>query len=82
MILGTVDVAGREAHAGKAYLEGRSAVLELAHQIIRLYSFNDYEKGIYYKWRPSPADGPTAWWPERPGGSSAWPGFRKTRTSR
>lgn len=29
-------------------------------------------------WRPSPADGPTAWWPERPGGSSAWPGFRKT----
>ena len=24
----------------------------------------------------------TAWWPERPGGSSAWPGFRKTRTSR
>ena len=40
-------MAGREAHAGKAYLEGRSAVLELAHQIIRLYSFNDYEKGIY-----------------------------------
>ena len=28
VILGTVDVAGREAHAGKAYLEGRSAVLE------------------------------------------------------
>ena len=52
VILGTVDVAGREAHAGKAYLEGRSAVLELAHQIIRLYSFNDYEKGIYYNVAP------------------------------
>ena len=30
VILGAIDVEGREAHAGKAYLEGRSAVLELA----------------------------------------------------
>ena len=52
VILGAIDVEGREAHAGKAYLEGRSAVLELAHQIIRLYSFNDYEKGIYYNVAP------------------------------
>ena len=52
MILGAIGVEGREAHAGKAYLEGRSAVLELAHQIIRLYSFNDYEKGIYYNVAP------------------------------
>ena len=52
VILGAIGVEGREAHAGKAYLEGRSAVLELAHQIIRLYSFNDYEKGIYYNVAP------------------------------
>ena len=52
VILGAIDVEGREAHAGKAYLEGRSAVLELAHQIIRLYSFNDYEKGIWYNVAP------------------------------
>ena len=31
--------------------EGQS-FLELAHQIIRLYSFNDYEKGIYYNVAP------------------------------
>ena len=52
VILGAIDVKGREAHAGKAYLEGHSAVLELAHQIIRLYSFNDSEKGIWYNVAP------------------------------
>ena len=52
VILGDIQVMGREAHAGKAYREGRSAVVELAHQIIRLYSFNDYEKGIYYNVAP------------------------------
>lgn len=52
VILGDIQVTGREAHAGKAYLEGRSAVLELAHQIIRLYSFNDLERGIYYNVAP------------------------------
>lgn len=52
VILGDIQVQGREAHAGAAYLEGRSAVLELAHQIIRLYSFNDMEKGIYYNVAP------------------------------
>lgn len=52
VILGDIFVEGKEAHAGKAYLEGRSAVLELAHQIIRLYSFNDYDKGIYYNAAP------------------------------
>lgn len=82
MILGTVDVAGREAHAGKAYLEGRSAVLELAHQIIRLYSFNDYEKGIYYNVAPISGGRPNGVVAGEARGSSAWPGFRKTRTSR
>lgn len=52
VILGDIRVLGKEAHAGKAYLEGRSAVLELAHQIIRLYSFNDMERGIYYNAAP------------------------------
>ena len=52
VILGDLHVHGKEAHAGKAYLEGRSAVLELAHQILRLYSFNDMEKQIYYNMAP------------------------------
>lgn len=52
VILGSIQVEGREAHAGKAYLEGRSAVLELAHQIIRLYGFNDLERGIYFNVAP------------------------------
>lgn len=52
VILGSIQVEGREAHAGKAYLEGRSAVLELAHQIVRLYGFNDYERGIYFNVAP------------------------------
>ena len=52
VILGDIHVHGQEAHAGKAYLEGRSAVLELAHQIIQLYSFNDLEKGIFFNVAP------------------------------
>lgn len=52
VILGDIEVKGKEAHAGAAYLEGHSAVLELSHQIIRLYSFNDMEKGIYYNVAP------------------------------
>ena len=52
VLLGEIRVQGKEAHAGKAYLEGRSAVLELAHQIIRMYSLNDMEKGIYYNVAP------------------------------
>ena len=52
VILGEIQVEGKEAHAGGAYLEGRSAVLELAHQIIRLYSFNDLERGIYFNVAP------------------------------
>jgi len=52
VILGDIDIKGKEAHAGAAYLDGRSAVLELAHQITRLYSFNDMEKEIYYNVAP------------------------------
>ena len=52
VILGQMDVTGKEAHAGVAYLDGHSAILELAHKIIEYYSFNDYEKGIYYNVAP------------------------------
>lgn len=52
VILGSLDIEGKEAHAGAHYLEGRSAVKELAHQILRLYSFNDMEKKIYYNVSP------------------------------
>lgn len=52
VILGDIRVHGKEAHAGAAYLEGRSAVLELANQIVRLYGFNDLERGIYYNVAP------------------------------
>src|SRR5690606_8846963 len=40
-----VAVTGRAAHAGLDPEMGRSAVLELAHQIIRLHEFNAPEKG-------------------------------------
>lgn len=52
VILGSMDITGKEAHAGCAYLEGRSAILEMAHKIIEFYGFNDYEKGIYYNVAP------------------------------
>lgn len=52
VILGQIDIEGKEAHAGCAYLEGRSAILELAHKIIEFYNFNDYKKGIYYNIAP------------------------------
>ena len=52
VILGDIHVTGKEAHAGNAYLEGHSAVHELAQQIVRLYSFNDMQKKIYYNVAP------------------------------
>lgn len=52
VILGRMDVTGVEAHAGKDYLSGRSAVKELAQKILDLYGFNDEEKKIYYNVAP------------------------------
>lgn len=52
VILGQMDIEGKEAHAGCDYLHGRSAILELAHKIIEFYDFNDYKKGIYYNVAP------------------------------
>lgn len=52
VVLGALDIKGVEAHAGGAYLQGHSAVKELAHKILTYYGFNDYEKGIYYNVAP------------------------------
>jgi glutamate carboxypeptidase len=37
---------GRAAHAGVAPEQGISAITELAHQILKLQAFNDYQRGI------------------------------------
>jgi glutamate carboxypeptidase len=40
-----LEITGRAAHAGVAPEQGRSALLELAHQTIWLHSLNDDERG-------------------------------------
>ena len=52
VILGTLDVTGVEAHAGRDYLSGHSAVRELAHKILDLYDGNDEKRKIYYNVAP------------------------------
>ncbi len=42
----TVNITGRPSHSGTAHAEGRSALKELAHQIIQLETMTDYERGI------------------------------------
>lgn len=39
-------VKGRPAHAGMQHEKGRSAIREMAHQILKLESMTDYERGI------------------------------------
>lgn len=41
-----LTVHGRSAHAGASPEEGVSAILELSHQIQRLFAMNDAERGI------------------------------------
>ncbi len=41
-----LTVTGRAAHAGTNRTEGRSAIEELAHQILRLHELNDEERGV------------------------------------
>jgi glutamate carboxypeptidase len=41
----TVEVEGKAAHAGVAPEQGASAVLELAHQIVRIHGLNMHEEG-------------------------------------
>lgn len=41
-----LEVTGRAAHSGVAHQDGRSAVLELAQQIVKLEAMTDYDRGI------------------------------------
>ncbi|WP_158046397.1 M20/M25/M40 family metallo-hydrolase [Skermanella pratensis] len=45
-----LDVEGRASHAGSAPEEGRNAVTELAHQIVRLKDLGDPAKGTTVNW--------------------------------
>jgi glutamate carboxypeptidase len=40
-----VIVHGRASHAGAAHSDGRNAIQELAHQILRIQGWTDYERG-------------------------------------
>jgi glutamate carboxypeptidase len=42
----TVSVTGRASHSGTNHADGRSALTELAHQILKLEAMTDYERGI------------------------------------
>ncbi|HEY9568067.1 MAG TPA: M20 family metallopeptidase [Thalassobaculum sp.] len=42
----TVKITGRPAHAGARHEDGRSAVKELAHQILEIEGYTDYARGI------------------------------------
>lgn len=44
----SVKITGKTAHPGISYKEGRSAVIELAHQTLALYEKNDETLGIAY----------------------------------
>jgi glutamate carboxypeptidase len=41
-----IDVTGQPAHSGSRHQDGRSAVRELARQILAIEEFTDYAKGI------------------------------------
>ncbi len=41
-----LTVHGRPAHAGARHSEGRSAILEAAHQIVRIEAMTDYARGL------------------------------------
>ncbi|MGN6579245.1 MAG: M20 family metallopeptidase [Bordetella sp.] len=41
-----LDVKGMPAHAGVAHQKGRSAIKEMAHQVLALEAITDYERGI------------------------------------
>ncbi len=42
----TIRVHGRAAHAGVDFQKGRSAILELARQVLEIAKFSDLERGI------------------------------------
>lgn len=41
----TVEVTGRAAHAGVEPEKGINAIVELAHQTVKLHALNDYQRG-------------------------------------
>ena len=41
-----MEVTGRPSHAGVRHQDGRSAIREMAHQILRLEDLTDYERGV------------------------------------
>ncbi len=41
-----LNVKGRPAHAGMQHEKGRSAIREMAHQVLALEAMTDYERGI------------------------------------
>ena len=41
----TIEIEGKAAHAGVAPENGASAILELAHQIVKIHSLNDVKAG-------------------------------------
>jgi len=41
----TIEAIGRAAHAGVEPERGINAIVELAHQVIKLHAMNDFEKG-------------------------------------
>ena len=47
-----LEVFGKEAHAGLKYTEGRSATVELAHQILALNAMNDPKTEKFYNVGP------------------------------
>ncbi|HWQ50998.1 MAG TPA: M20/M25/M40 family metallo-hydrolase [Terriglobales bacterium] len=43
-----IECFGKAAHSALAYEEGASAVLELAHKMIKIEAMNDWEKKVFY----------------------------------
>lgn len=41
-----LDIKGRPAHAGMQHEKGRSAIREMAHQVLALEAMTDYERGV------------------------------------
>ncbi len=41
-----ITATGRQAHAGSRHSDGRSAIKELAQQLLHLEAFTDYENGV------------------------------------
>jgi len=41
-----IEVQGRPAHSGSRHMDGRSAIKEMAKQILRLEELTDYDRGV------------------------------------